>query len=185
MCPKVVHLLSVARMHSHLCKTFLSSSHLKLCSCKSRNLRDVVMSHQAKKHAEWKRAQNVFVRQSASLTLEEKELLQDWQFILRDMSTLESVALLPGLQRCFHLLQVGLPDYLTKLAQLHHSHIAEKPRTKTSLCFLAVGCGHKYRYFPAPRSKSSKRLIQAVHVGCGSRRYDGEIWHFSNMSRGQ
>ena len=59
------------------------------------------MSYQAKKHAEWQHAQDIFVRQSASLTVEEKELLEDWQFILCDMSTLESVALLSGLQRCF------------------------------------------------------------------------------------
>ena len=73
----------------------------EIAQLQKQNLRAVVMSHQAKKHAEWQHAQDFFVRQSASLTVEEKELLDDWQFILCDMSTLESVALLSGLQRCF------------------------------------------------------------------------------------
>eukprot|EP00434_Breviolum_minutum_P030980 symbB.v1.2.027398.t1/scaffold2807.1/size69852/4 len=73
----------------------------EIVQLQKQNLRAVVMSHHAKKHAEWQHAQDIFVRQSASLTVEEKELLEDWQFILCDMSTLESVALLSGLQRCF------------------------------------------------------------------------------------
>ena len=73
----------------------------EIVQLQKQNLRVVVMSHHAKKHAEWQHAQDIFVRQSTSLTVEEKELLEDWQFILCDMSTLESVALLSGLQRCF------------------------------------------------------------------------------------
>ena len=109
------------------------------------NLRDVVMSHQAKKHAEWKRAQNVFVRQSASLTLEEKELLQDWQFILCDMSTLESAALMPGLQRCFQRVDSFLSEHaeaLKKMAAknldiaLRSRHMAQFPMSTFSRLFL-------------------------------------------------
>ena len=85
---------------------------------KKQNLREVVMSHQAKKHAEWKRAQNAFVRQSASLTLEEKELLEDWQFILCDMSTLESVALLSGLQRCYQRVDSFLNEHVEALKKI-------------------------------------------------------------------
>ena len=85
---------------------------------KKQNLREVVMSHQAKKHAEWKRAQNGFVRQSASLTLGEKELLEDWQFILCDMSTLESVALLSGLQRCYQRVDSFLNEHVEALKKL-------------------------------------------------------------------
>ena len=45
-----------------------------------KDLRSVVMSYQATKHAEWKRAQHGYVLLSASLTVEEKDLLQDWSW---------------------------------------------------------------------------------------------------------
>ena len=117
----------------------------EIVQLQKQNLRDVVMSHQAKKHAEWKRAQNVFVRQSASLTLEEKELLQDWQFILCDMSTLESVALMPGLQRCFQRVDSFLSEHaeaLKKIAAknldiaLRSRHMAQFPMSTFSRLFL-------------------------------------------------
>ena len=65
------------------------------------NLRDVVMSNQAHSHAEWWHAQNFFRRQHPLLTVEEKDLLEDWELVLCEMSTLETVAFLPRLQRCF------------------------------------------------------------------------------------
>ena len=65
------------------------------------NLRDVVMSNQAHSHAEWMCARNFFVRQHPLLTVDERDLLEDWEFVLCEMSTLETVAFLPRLQRCF------------------------------------------------------------------------------------
>ena len=65
------------------------------------NLRDVVMSNQAHSHPEWMRARNFFVRQHPLLTVEERDLLDDWELVLCEMSTLETVAFLPRLQRCF------------------------------------------------------------------------------------
>ena len=65
------------------------------------NLRDVVMSNQAHRHPEWMRAQNFFLRQHPLLTVEERDLLDDWELVLCEMSTLETVAFLPRLQRCF------------------------------------------------------------------------------------
>ena len=47
------------------------------------------------------RAKNVFVRDFRLLTVEERDLLEDWELILCDVSTLEAVAFLPRLQRCF------------------------------------------------------------------------------------
>ena len=35
------------------------------------------------------------------LTVEERDLLEDWELVLCEMSTLETVAFLPRLQRCF------------------------------------------------------------------------------------
>ena len=73
------------------------------------NLRSVVMSHQAKKTAEWKQAQNFVVKESGFLTVEERDLLEDWEFVLCDTSALESVAFLPQasemLQACGFVLK--------------------------------------------------------------------------------
>ena len=69
------------------------------------NLRDVVMSNQAHSHPEWMRARNFFVRQHPLLTVEEKDLLEDWELVLCEVSTLEAVAFLPCLQRCFARVQ--------------------------------------------------------------------------------
>ena len=65
------------------------------------NLRDVVMSNQANSNVEWKQAQNFFARDVHLLTVEERDLLEDWELVLCEMSTLETVAFLPRLQRCF------------------------------------------------------------------------------------
>ena len=59
------------------------------------------MSNQANSNVEWKRAQNFFARDLHLLTVEETDLLDDWEFVLCEMSTLETVAFLPRLQRCF------------------------------------------------------------------------------------
>ena len=59
------------------------------------------MSNQAHSHPEWMRARNFFLRQHPLLTVEERDLLDAWEFVLCEMSTLETVAFLPCLQRCF------------------------------------------------------------------------------------
>ena len=59
------------------------------------------MSNQANSNVEWKQAQNFFARDVHLLTVEERDLLEDWELVLCEMSTLETVAFLPRLQRCF------------------------------------------------------------------------------------
>ena len=73
-------------------------------------LRDVVMSNQAHSHAEWWHAQNFFRRQHCLLTVEERDLLDDWEFVLCEMSTLETLAFLPRLQRCFQRVESFLTE---------------------------------------------------------------------------
>ena len=80
-----------------------------------KDLRSVVMSYQATKHAEWKQAQNFFVRHFEFLSVEDKDLLQDWELILCDMSTLESVALLPRLSRSFDRMKAVVVEHSDKL----------------------------------------------------------------------
>ena len=109
------------------------------------DVRGVVMSNQANKHVEWKRAQHCFVFLAASLTLEEKDLLQDWELVLCNMSTLESVALLSGLQRCFERVDAFLKEHaeaLKKIAAknldtaLRSRHMAQFPMATFARVFL-------------------------------------------------
>ena len=67
----------------------------KIVQLQKETLRDVVMSNQANSNVEWKRAQNFFARDLHLLTVEETDLLDDWEFVLCEMSTLETVAFLP------------------------------------------------------------------------------------------
>ena len=70
---------------------------------------------QSKKHAEWKQVQNFFLRHFDFLALEEKDLLQDWELVLCDVSSLESVALLSGLQRCFERVDAFFKEHAEAL----------------------------------------------------------------------
>ena len=48
---------------------------------------------------------NFFRRQHPLLTVEERDLLDDLELVLCEVSTLEAVAFLPCLQRCFARVQ--------------------------------------------------------------------------------
>ena len=45
--------------------------------------------------------QKLFFRHYRLLAVEQRDMLEDWELILCDVSTLEAVAFLPCLQRCF------------------------------------------------------------------------------------
>ena len=109
------------------------------------DLRSVANSSQSKKHAEWKQAQNFFVRHFDFLPASEKDLLQDWDLVLCDMSSLESVALLSGLQRCFERVDDFLKEHaqaLKKIAAenldtaLRSRHMAQFPMATFARVFL-------------------------------------------------
>ena len=97
---------------------FLVNFAPEIVQLQKKNLRGVVNCSQAKKHKEWQRARNYFVRQYDSFTFEEKELLEDWELLLCDVSTLESVALLPGLQRCFQRVDAFLKEHAEALKRI-------------------------------------------------------------------
>ena len=84
------------------------------------NLRSAVLSNSANKYAEWMQARNFFVRHFGFLSVEDKDLLQDWELVLCDVSTLESVALLPRLQRCFERVDAFLKEYAEALKNPEH-----------------------------------------------------------------
>ena len=60
------------------------------------------MSNQANTHAAWNDTKNFWTRQVQSVSVEERDLLEDWEFVLCDPVALKkTVALRPRLQRCF------------------------------------------------------------------------------------
>ena len=80
---------------------FVAKFAAEIAQLQKQTLRNVVMSNQANSYVEWKQGNNFFVRDFHLLTVEERDLLEDWEFVLCKMSTLEAVAFLPCLQRCF------------------------------------------------------------------------------------
>ena len=89
------------------------------------------MSHQAKKTAEWKQAQHFVAKDSGFLTIEERDLLEDWGFLLCDTSALESVAFLPRLQRCFKRVDLFLSEHCEVLKKIGAKNLQIALRTKT------------------------------------------------------
>ena len=102
----------------------------EIVQLQKKNLRGVVNCSQANKHKEWQRAKNYFVRQYASFTFEEKELLEDWQLVLCDVSSLESVALLPGLQRCFQRVDSFLREHAEALKRIAAKNLDRALRSR-------------------------------------------------------
>ena len=73
----------------------------EIVELQKQTLKEVVVSKQASQNLQWKQAQSFFVRDYVFLNVEDKDLLEDWELVLCDISALESVAFLPRLQRCF------------------------------------------------------------------------------------
>ncbi len=94
---------------------FLAKFATEIVLLQKHNLREVVMCSQAKTFAEWKQAQHFVVRDSGFLTVEERDLLEDWEFVLCGTSALESVAFLPRLQKCFKRVDLFLSEHCEAL----------------------------------------------------------------------
>ena len=80
---------------------FLATYVEELVRLQKPTLEAVLKSNRAKQVKEWKAAQNFWERKRQTLTVEQQNLFEDWEFVLCEMSTLETVAFLPRLQRCF------------------------------------------------------------------------------------
>ena len=115
----------------------------EILELQKQTLRDVFNSHQAKNHGDWKQAQNFFVRNYEVLAQEEKDLLQDWEFVLCNMCTLEPVAFLPLLQRCFQRMErfVNEQSFKLKLSKqiaLVDAFQSIEMQSTPMCCFCAV-----------------------------------------------
>ena len=103
------------------------------------------MSHPATQNLQWKQAQNFFVRDYDYLTVEDKDLLEDWEFVLCKVLTLEPVAFLPRLRRCFKRVDSFITERaeaIKKLAcnnletALQRKHMLKFPMSTFSRIFL-------------------------------------------------
>ena len=96
---------------------FLAHFAAKIVQLKKPILRDVVMSKQKHDHAAWIHARDFYVRHVPFLTVEEKELLEDWELVLCDSSLLDAVVFLPRVQRCFGRVQTFIDEHREELRQ--------------------------------------------------------------------
>ena len=80
---------------------FLATYVEELVRLQKPTLAAVLKSNRANQVKEWKAAKNFWERKRQTLTVEQQNLFEDWEFVLCEMSTLETVAFLPRLQRCF------------------------------------------------------------------------------------
>ena len=74
---------------------FFAKFAAEIAQLQKQNLRDVVMSNQAKSYVWWMQAKNFLFRHSRLLTVEQRDMLEDWELILCGAFTLEAVAFLP------------------------------------------------------------------------------------------
>ena len=109
-------------------------------------LRDVVMTNQARSQSDWRHAQNFVMRQHRLLTAEERALLEDWEFVLCDMFTLETVAFLPRLQRCLERVDVLLTEREDAMKKIGAKNLQ-----------LALGSRHMLQF---PMSTFSRVLFE-------------------------
>ena len=77
---------------------FLVSYNQELLELQKPSLEALLKSSRAKQVKEWNAAKNVWHRKVSQLVAEQREELEDWEFVLCDMSALEPVAFLSRLQ---------------------------------------------------------------------------------------
>ena len=81
--------------------SFLAAYSEELVHLNKPTLEALLKSNRAKHVKEWNAAKNFWYRKLSNLLPHHREELDDWEFVLCNMSTLEPVAFLPRLQRCF------------------------------------------------------------------------------------
>ena len=102
----------------------------EIAQLSKQTLRDVAMSNQAHKHKVWMQAQKFYIRHVHLVTPEQQELLDDWEFLLCDMSYLQPVAFLPRLQRCLDRTQSFLSQNAESIKQLGAKTLQEVLRSR-------------------------------------------------------
>ena len=98
---------------------FLAKFSEELVGMQKQTLEALLKSSRAKQVKEWNAAKNFWYRKSQRLEDEQRQTLEDWEFVLCDMSSLLPVALLPRLQRCLDRSETFLNQHAATIKQLH------------------------------------------------------------------
>ena len=134
-------------MASDVSKTvaFLSSYSSELVQLDKHTLEALLKSNRASHVKEWKAAQNFWTRKLSTLLPQHREELEDWEFILCNMSKLEPAAFLPRLRRCFNRVDSFIAERaeaIHKLAcqnletALQRKHMLQFPMSTFTRIFL-------------------------------------------------
>ena len=80
---------------------FLATYCEELVQLQKPTLESLLKSNRANQVKEWNATKNFWHRKVATLAVEQRELLEDWKFVLCDMSKLDAVAFLSHMESCF------------------------------------------------------------------------------------
>ena len=114
---------------------FFAEFAAEIVELQKQTLKEVVVSNQATQNLQWKQAQNFFVSDYDYLTVEDKDLLEDWEFALCNMTALESVAFLPRLQRCFQRVDPFISEKAEAIKELACKNLKTALQRKHMLQF--------------------------------------------------
>ena len=134
-------------MAEDVCKTvaFLAAYSDELVQLNKHTLEALLKSNRAKQVKEWNAAKTFWYRKLSTLLPEHREELDDWEFILCNMSKLEPAAFLPRLRRCFNRVDSFIAERaeaIHKLAcqnletALQRKHMLQFPMATFSRIFL-------------------------------------------------
>ena len=123
---------------------FFAAFSEEIVSLGKSTLRDVVNGNERNVYSPWLHAYNFFLRLVDKLTVEQQELLNDWQLVLCK-SDKDTVVLLPGIRRCFDRVCAYLEDKKddlirlrqpTLVAALTNKTLSKEPLCVFTCCFL-------------------------------------------------
>ena len=124
---------------------FLAAYSDELVQLNKHTLEALLKSNRAKQVKEWNAAKTFWYRKLATLLPQHREELEDWEFVLCNMSKLEPAAFLPRLRRCFKRVDSFITERaeaIKKLAcknletALQRKHMLQFPMSTFTRIFL-------------------------------------------------
>ena len=141
---------------------FLAAYSEELVQLDKHTLEALLKSHRAKHVKEWKAAQNFWRRKVSTLLPQHRQELEDWEFVLCNMSNLEPLAFLPRLQRCFQRVDSFLTERAEAIKKLACQNLKTALERKHMLQFPMSTFTRKFleRY----KDKLSTEQMEAVSM---------------------
>ena len=134
-------------MAEDVCKTvaFLAAYSDELVQLNKHTLEALLKTNRAKQVKEWNAAKTFWYRKHSTLLPQHREELEDWEFVLCNMSKLEPAAFLQRLRRCFNRVDSFITERaeaIKKLAcknletALQRKHMLQFPMSTFTRIFL-------------------------------------------------